>query len=189
MTGLQEVAPTGSATSNRQAEMMYLLRRYILGRNFFLRPDCVHHVPEAVRRYHSKRFREAYEAVKRLDYSDGIVTQGSAREGRKHNIQLGFASQRLTAMGDGADQPVDRAVRSHLLPERRVSDAFVNVVLAEIALPLLRAKAKRSYSGAELRELCAGAGRTSCLNPKMHRRETLHPRPPGRRRDRGLCAR
>ena len=47
--------------------MMYLLRRYILGRNFFLRPDCVHHVPEAVRRYHSKRFREAYEAVKRLD--------------------------------------------------------------------------------------------------------------------------
>ena len=78
MTALQEVAPTGSATSNRRAEMMYLLRRYILGRNFFLRPDCVHHVPEAVRRYHSKRFREAYEAVKRLDYNDGIVTQGSA---------------------------------------------------------------------------------------------------------------
>src|ERR1700733_4754636 len=58
--------------------MMDLLRRDILGRNFFLRPDCVHHVPEAVRRYHSKRFREAYEAVKRLDYNDGIVTQGSA---------------------------------------------------------------------------------------------------------------
>jgi hypothetical protein len=64
-----------------------------------------------------------------------------------------------------------------------------NVVLAEIALPLLRVKAKRSYSAAELRELCAGAGLTSCLNPKVHRRETLHPRPPGRRRDRGLCAR
>jgi hypothetical protein len=46
-----------------QAEMMYLLRRHILGGNFFLRLDCVHHVPEAVRRYHSKRFREAYEAV------------------------------------------------------------------------------------------------------------------------------
>jgi intracellular multiplication protein IcmB len=61
------VAPTGSATSNRQDEMMYLLRRHILGRNFFLMPDCVHHVPEAVRRHHSKCFREAYEAVKRLD--------------------------------------------------------------------------------------------------------------------------
>jgi hypothetical protein len=78
-------------------------------------------------------------------------------------------------------------VRSHFLPERRVSDAFVNVVLAEIALPLLRVKAKRSYLAAKLRELCAGAGLTSCLNPNVHRRDTLHPRAPGRRRDRGLA--
>ena len=56
---------------------MYLLRRHILGRNSFLTPDCVHHVPEAVRRYHSKRFREAYGAVKRLDYDDGIVPRGA----------------------------------------------------------------------------------------------------------------
>ena len=41
------------------------------------------------------------------DRDDGIVPRGAraqakldAREGRKHNIQLGFASQRLTAMGD-----------------------------------------------------------------------------------------
>ena len=40
------------------------------------------------------------------------------------------------------------------------------MVLAEIARPLLRAKAKRSYSGAELREPCAGAGLTCCLNPR-----------------------
>ena len=46
MTGASAVAPTGPATSNRQAEIMYLLRRHILGRNFFLRPDCLHHVPE-----------------------------------------------------------------------------------------------------------------------------------------------
>ena len=77
VTGAQEVAPTGSATCNRQAEMMYLLRRQILGLNFYLRPDCVHHVPEAVGRYHSKHFREAYEAVKRLDYDDGIVPRGA----------------------------------------------------------------------------------------------------------------
>ena len=43
------------------------------------------------------------------------------------------------------------------------------MVLAEIALPLLRVKAKRSYSAAELRELCACAGLTSCLNAKEHR--------------------
>ncbi len=107
---LQEVAPTGSAASNRQTEMMYLLGRHILARNFFLRPDYVHHVPEAVRPYHAKRFREAYETVKRLDYDEWHRTQGSpqvraqaeldSREGRKHNIQLGFASQRLSDMGD-----------------------------------------------------------------------------------------
>ncbi len=47
--------------------------------------------------------------------------------------------------------------RSHLLPERRDRDAFVNAVFAEIGLPLLRKKAQRSYSVAELRALCARA--------------------------------
>ena len=57
-------------------------------------------------------------------------------------------------------------VRSHFLPERRVSDTFVNVVLAEIALPLLRVKAKRSYSGAELRELCAAPASRPASTPR-----------------------
>jgi len=49
--------------------------------------------------------------VKRLDYDEWHRTQGSpqvraqaeldVREGRKHNIQLGFSSQRLRDMGDG----------------------------------------------------------------------------------------
>ena len=68
--------------------------------------------------------------------------------------------------GRRADQPVDRVVRSHFLPERRVSDTFVNVVLAEIALPLLRVKAKRSYSGAELRELCAAPASRPASTPR-----------------------
>ena len=87
-----------------------MLGRHILARNFFLRPDYAHYVPEAVRPYHARRFREAYETVKRLDYDEWHRTLGSpqvraqaefdAREGRKHNIQLGFASQRLSDMGD-----------------------------------------------------------------------------------------
>jgi hypothetical protein len=48
--------------------------------------------------------------------------------------------------------------RSHLLPERRDRDAFVNAVFAEIGLPLVRVKAQRSYSVAELRDLFARAG-------------------------------
>ena len=45
---LQYVAPTGSAAANRQTEMMYLLARHILARNFFLHPEYLAFVPERV---------------------------------------------------------------------------------------------------------------------------------------------
>ena len=107
---LAEVAPTGSAAANRQTEMMYMLARHILARNFFLKPDYLPFVPEPIRDYHRVRFQEIYESVKRLDYDEWHRTEGSpqvraqaeldVREGPKHNIQLGFASQRLSDMGD-----------------------------------------------------------------------------------------
>jgi intracellular multiplication protein IcmB len=108
---LAAVAPTGSASANRQTEMMYMLARHLLARNFFLHPDYAQYVPEAVRAYHRIRFQEVMESVKRLDYDEWHRTEGSpqvraqaeldVREGRKHNIQLGFSSQRLKDMGDG----------------------------------------------------------------------------------------
>lgn len=107
---LQSVAPTGSAAANRQTEMMYLLARHILARNFFLHPDYLPHVPQRVYEYHKRRFTEIYETVKRIDYDEWHRTSGSplvraqaeldVREGRKHNTQIGFASQRLADMGD-----------------------------------------------------------------------------------------
>jgi hypothetical protein len=48
--------------------------------------------------------------------------------------------------------------RSHLLPERRNRDAFVNAVFAEIGLPLVRVTARRTYSVAQLRDLFARVG-------------------------------
>ncbi len=48
--------------------------------------------------------------------------------------------------------------RTHLLRDRRARDAFVNAVFAEIGLPLVHVAARRSYSVAELRDLCASAG-------------------------------
>jgi intracellular multiplication protein IcmB len=91
--------------------MMYMLARHLLARNFFLHPDYAQFVPEPVRDYHRIRFREVMESVKRLDYDEWHRTEGSpqvraqaeldVREGRKHNIQLGFSSQRLKDMGDG----------------------------------------------------------------------------------------
>ena len=107
---LQAVAPTGSAAANRQTEMMYLLARHILARNFFLHPEYIAFVPDRVKAYHAKRFTEVYETVKRIDYDEWHRTQGSplvraqaerdVREGRKHNVQLGFASQRLSDIGE-----------------------------------------------------------------------------------------
>lgn len=55
--------------------------------------------------------------------------------------------------------------RSHLLLERRERDAFVNAVFAEIGLPLLRVTARRTYSVADLRALCAGAGLITLPQP------------------------
>jgi intracellular multiplication protein IcmB len=108
---LQYIAPSGSAAANRQTEMVYMLARHILGRNFFLHPEYVSFIPERFHAYHKPRITEIYETVKRIDYDEWHRTQGSllvraqaeldVREGRKHNVQLGFASQRLSDMGDG----------------------------------------------------------------------------------------
>ena len=104
------VAPTGSAQSNRQTEMMFMLGRHVLARNFFLHPDYAKFVPEAVRPYHMARFSEVKETVKRLDYDEWHRTKNSPqvqaqaeldlREGPKHNVQLGFASQELDDMSE-----------------------------------------------------------------------------------------
>ncbi len=108
---LQYVAPKGSAAALRQTEMMYLLARHIIARNFFLHPEYLAFVPDRVRDYHKIRFTQICETVKRFDYDEWHRTEGSplvraqaeldVREGRKHNVQLGFASQRLSDIGDG----------------------------------------------------------------------------------------
>ena len=105
---LAAVAPTGSAAADRQTEMMYMMSRHILGRNFFLHTDHLDYIPEAVRPYHRVRFQDAMETIKRLDFDEWHRTANSPqvqaqaerdmREGPKHNVQLGFASQRLKDM-------------------------------------------------------------------------------------------
>jgi len=107
---LEYVAPTGSAEADRQTDLMYLLGRHILARNFFLRPKYLPMVPELVREYHRKRFTEVYETYKRLEYDEYQRTAGrlyvrrqveqDGREGGKHNLQLGLSSQRMQDFGD-----------------------------------------------------------------------------------------
>ena len=145
---LASVAPTGSAQSNRQTEMMYMLGRHVLARNFFLHPDYAQYVPEAVRDYHRARFQEVQEAVKRLDYDEWHRTQGSpqvraqaeldCREGPKHNIQLGFASQRLSDMGDAiVSQSTGRFVLK-AGDEREVAEIIDRFNLSEASAAIVR---------------------------------------------------
>jgi hypothetical protein len=144
--------------------MMYLIRRHILGRNFFPTPDCVHRVPESVRRYHPSASerpmrRSSGSTITMASYPGGApkLSMTRARDASTTSARLREPAPRRHMRRP--DQPVDRALHSHLLPERRVRDSGN-------CLPLLRVKAKRSCSPGELRELCVGAGLTSCLNPR-----------------------
>lgn len=107
---LGSVAPTGSDLANRQTEIMYMIARQIIARNFFLHPDAAENAPAAIQPYLRERFRENVETIKRLDYDEWHRTAGSrqvqaqaeldVREGRKHNVQIGFASQHLADFSD-----------------------------------------------------------------------------------------
>jgi intracellular multiplication protein IcmB len=151
---LHHVAPKGSAAADRQTEMMYLLARHILARNFFLHPDYLPFVPEAVRAYHAIRFLETSETVKRIGYDEWHRTAGSpivlaqaerdVREGRKHNVQLGFTSQRPQDIHDGiASQATgifilgagDRGDRDELIRRFDITDAGAKIVRHRLTGP------------------------------------------------------
>jgi len=171
---LHHVAPKGSAAADRQTEMMYLLARHILARNFFLHPDYLSFVPEAVRAYHGIRFLETSETVKRIDYDEWHRTQGSpivlaqaerdVREGRKHNVQLGFTSQRPQDIHGGiASQATgvfilgagDRGDRDELIKRFDITEAGAKIVRHRLTgarkegapfLAIFRAEATHSWS-------------------------------------------
>ena len=145
---LQSVAPKGSASAQRQTEMMYLLARHILARNFFLHPEYLPFVPERVYEYHQKRFNEVKETVKRLDYDEWHRTEGSplicaqaerdVREGRKHNVQIGFASQLLADFSDGIlAQSTGRFVL-RAGDQREVDDVVKRFALSDASAKIVR---------------------------------------------------
>lgn len=145
---LASVAPTGSAAAKRQAEMMYMLARHILARNFFLHPEYAALVPAPVRDYHQARFQEVYECVKRLDYDEWHRTEGSPqvraqadrdmREGPKHHIQLGFASQSLSHM---SEEIISQSTGRFILragDEREAEEIITRFALSEAAAAAVR---------------------------------------------------
>ena len=111
---LDEVAPRGGATADRQAAVMYMLARQVLGGRFFLMADDVKLMPKLYRRYHRERIEAIREDPKRICYDEAHrVTQNTsvsgqlledmktmARESRKWNISIGLYTQSIDDLPD-----------------------------------------------------------------------------------------
>ena len=106
---LDEVAPRGGSTADRQSAVMYMLARHVLGSRFFLMPADVQLMPEAYRDYHAGRIEAIREDPKRLCYDEAHrVTKNTsvsgqlqadmttmARESRKWNLSIGLYTQSI----------------------------------------------------------------------------------------------
>lgn len=106
---LDEVATRGGDAGDRQAAIMYMLARHVLGSRFFLMPDDVKLMPEKYQPYHAERIDAIREDPKRLCYDEAHRVTGNksvadqlvndmttmARESRKWNLSLGLYTQSI----------------------------------------------------------------------------------------------
>ena len=106
---LDEVAPRGGPTADRQAAVMYMLARHVLGSRFFLMPADVVLMPGRYQAYHAERIEAIREDPKRLCYDETHrVTNNTSvrgqlladittmtRESRKWNLGIGLYSQSI----------------------------------------------------------------------------------------------
>lgn len=104
---LDEVAPRGGPTADRQSAVMYMLARHVLGARFFLMPDDVKLMPEKYQPYHAERVEAIREDPKRFCYDEAHrVTKNTsvagqlqadmttmARESRKWLLSMGLYTQ------------------------------------------------------------------------------------------------
>lgn len=115
---LDEVAKSGGVQAQRQTAIMYMLARYILGKDFKIGVDTVNEMPypanmavpenipaKEYKVYHKKRVEDCKEDFKRLCFDEFHRTSSSPmvrnqvivdmREGRKWNLDVTLASQSL----------------------------------------------------------------------------------------------
>jgi intracellular multiplication protein IcmB len=102
---LDEVAKSGGDAANRQTAVMYMLARYVLGKNFYLTEESLKNMSETYQSYHENKIAEIKEDPKRLIFDEFHRTAKTAavreqvivdmREGRKWNVQVALISQSL----------------------------------------------------------------------------------------------
>ncbi|MFA6037379.1 MAG: type IV secretion protein IcmB [Legionellales bacterium] len=102
---LDEVAKTGGEAADRQTAVMYMIARYILGRDYYLINENVQDMPKRYRDYHRGRVLEIREDQKRIVFDEFHRTAKAKsvrdqvlvdmREGRKWKVQIALLSQAL----------------------------------------------------------------------------------------------
>jgi intracellular multiplication protein IcmB len=115
---LDEVAKSGGVQAQRQTAVMYMLARYILGKDFKIGVDTINEMPypahmvvpdniptKEYKIYHKKKIEDCKEDFKRLCLDEFHRTSSSPmvrnqiivdmREGRKWNLDVTLASQSL----------------------------------------------------------------------------------------------
>lgn len=100
---LDEVGKGGSPTDDKRAAIMYLLSRYIIGKNFKLDDSLLKVSPSIYHQYHQERIDKGLRTKKRIcidEYHNTGSIQSirrqvvtDMREGRKWNLQVVLASQ------------------------------------------------------------------------------------------------
>ncbi len=113
---LDEVAPKGGPSAQRQTAIMYMLARHVLARDFFFGEDDAKQFAGNYRGWHLARIRSLREEPKRLCFDEFHRTGGidavrdqvkqDMREARKWGIQIVLISQLLE---DFDDQMRDQA--------------------------------------------------------------------------------
>jgi intracellular multiplication protein IcmB len=138
---LDEVAKTGGESADRQTAVMYMLARYVLGRQFYLTEDNLEDMFPKYQEYHRTRILEIREDPKRLVLDEFHRTSKAKavrdqvivdmREGRKWKVQVALLSQSLEdfeavmvefatsifIMDAGPKQAVDKSVKTFGLSE------------------------------------------------------------------------
>ncbi len=146
---LQDVAPQGDETADRQTALMYMLARHTLVRHWWLGEDALKHFPEKYRPHHEKRLKAIKETPKRLCYDEFHRTSKSksvrsqivrdVREGRKWGVQIVLSSQLLD---DFDDNMVDLATGVWILgaavSDRAISYASERFGLSDTARWVMR---------------------------------------------------
>ena len=154
---LDEVAKSGGDAADRQTAVMYMLARYVLGRDFYLNKEAVASLPDHYREYHEKRAAEIKEDQKRIVFDEFHRTSNAQavrdqvivdmREGRKWRVQVCVISQDLK---DFDEQIVKFATSTFIMdagPEQAIEETTKCFGLSNTAKIALRQSVRGPREG------------------------------------------